>query len=305
VRAGVAGPEAPRAGRRWRRLRAVLPGYAFTAPAMAGVVVFGLAPLVYAFVVSLQAYDLVNPHPPFVGLGNYARLLADPVFWDALRNTLTYAVMLVPLQTAAGLGLALLIQQPTRWVGLFRTAYFMPVVISYVVAAGLWQVLFATPNGPMNSLLALFGIPPQLFFLSRTQALPLIAIMSAWKWSGVSMLVYLGGLHEIPVDLYEAARVDGAGALRQFADITWPLLRRVTLFVVVVNTIDAFKIFTPVYVITQGGPMDATMVLVFHLFREGFRYFHLGYASAVSFVLLLLVLALAVVEFRVLREAPG
>jgi ABC-type sugar transport system permease subunit len=292
------------ARRRWRRVRAAVPGYAFIAPAMAGIVLFGLAPLVYAFVVSLHAYDLVNRHPPFVGPANYSRLLTDPVFWGALRNTLVYTVMLVPLQTATGLGLALLVQQPTRWIALLRTAYFLPVVISYVVAAGLWQVLFATPNGPMNSLLALVRIPPQLFFLSQTQALPLIALMSAWKWSGVSMLVYLGGLHEIPLELYEASRVDGAGALRQFSDITWPLLRRVTLFVVVVNTIDAFKIFTPVYVITQGGPMDATMVLVYHLFREGFRYFHLGYASAISFVLLLLVLVLAVVQFRVLREAP-
>ncbi len=272
---------------------------------MVGVVAFGIAPLVYAFVVSLQAYDLVTPHPPFVGLANYARLAADPVFWESLRNTLIYAAMLVPLQTATGLALAVMIQQPTRWVGVLRTAYFLPVVISYVVAAGLWQVLFATPNGPVNSLLALVRVPPQLFFLGPTQALPLIVVMSVWKWSGVSMLVYLGGLHEIPLELYEAARVDGAGAPRQFLAITWPLLRRVTLFVVVVNTIDAFKIFTPVYVITQGGPMDATMVLVYHLFREGFRYFHLGYASAISFVFLVLVLALAIVQFRLLREAPA
>ena len=200
------------ARRRWRRVRAAVPGYAFIAPAMAGIVLFGLAPLVYAFVVSLHAYDLVNRHPPFVGPANYSRLLTDPVFWGALRNTLVYTVMLVPLQTATGLGLALLVQQPTRWIALLRTAYFLPVVISYVVAAGLWQVLFATPNGPMNSLLALVRIPPQLFFLSQTQALPLIALMSAWKWSGVSMLVYLGGLHEIPLELYEASRVDGAAA---------------------------------------------------------------------------------------------
>lgn len=279
-------------------------GYLFVTPAMLGVLVFGVVPLVYAFIVSLHTYDLVNPHPPFVGFANYQALEADRVFWTALRNTALYALMLVPLQTATGLGLALMVQRPTRWVALLRTSYFLPVVISYVVAAGLWEILFATPNGPMNSLLALVRVSPQLFFQDPRQALPLMALMSTWKWSGISMLIYLSGLHEIPVELYEASEVDGAGAARRFWAITWPLLHRITLFVLVVNTIDAFKIFTPVYVITKGGPMDATMVLVYHLFREGFRYSHMGYASTLSFVLLALVLALAALQFRILRAEP-
>jgi multiple sugar transport system permease protein len=274
-------------------------------PAMLGLFLFGVAPLVYAFAVSLHMYDLVNPRPPFVGLTNYGSLLSDQVFWTALRNTAAFAVMLVPLQTATGLTLALLVQPSTRWIALLRSSFYLPVVISYVVAAGLWEILFATPNGPANSALALVHLPAQLFFQNPTQALPLMALMSAWKWSGISMLIYLSGLHEIPGELYEAAEVDGAGAVRQFWGITWPLLHRITLFVLVLNTIDAFKIFTPVYVITKGGPLNATMVLVFYLFREGFRYFHLGYASALSFVFLVLVLALAAVQFRILRAEPG
>jgi len=286
------------------RLRPEIAGYLFVLPAMLGLLVFGVIPLMYAFVVSLHNYDLVNPRPPFVGLTNYASLATDRVFWTALRNTSVYALMLVPLQTAMGLSLALMVQPSTRWITLLRTSYFMPVVISYVVAAGLWEILFATPNGPMNSLLALAHLPPQLFFQDPTQALPLIALMSTWKWSGISMLIYLSGLHEIPNELYEASEVDGASGARQFWKITWPLLQRITLFVLVVNTIEAFKIFTPVYVITKGGPMNATVVLVFHLFREGFRYIHLGYASALSFVLLVLILALAAAQFWVLREEP-
>lgn len=286
------------------RLRPEIAGYLFVLPAMLGLLVFGVIPLMYAFVVSLHSYDLVNPHPPFVGLTNYASLATDRVFWTALRNTSVYALMLVPLQTAMGLSLALMVQPSTRWITLLRTSYFMPVVISYVVAAGLWEILFATPNGPMNSLLALVHLPPQLFFQDPTQALPLIALMSTWKWSGISMLIYLSGLHEIPNELYEASEVDGASGARQFWKITWPLLQRITLFVIVVNTIEAFKIFTPVYVITKGGPMNATVVLVFHLFREGFRYIHLGYASALSFVLLVLILVLAAAQFWVLREEP-
>jgi multiple sugar transport system permease protein len=286
------------------RHRPEVAGYLFVLPAMLGLLVFGVIPLMYAFVVSLHNYDLVNPRPPFVGLTNYASLATDRVFWTALRNTSVYALMLVPLQTATGLSLALMVQPSTRWITLLRTSYFMPVVISYVVAAGLWEILFATPNGPMNSLLALAHLPPQFFFQDPTQALPLIALMSTWKWSGISMLIYLSGLHEIPNELYEASEVDGASGARQFWKITWPLLQRITLFVLVVNTIEAFKIFTPVYVITKGGPMNATLVLVFHLFREGFRYIHLGYASALSFVLLVLILALAAVQFLVLREDP-
>jgi ABC-type sugar transport system permease subunit len=272
---------------------------------MVGLLLFGVAPLVYAFVVSLHTYDLVNPHPPFVGLANYGSLVGDQVFWTALRNTGAFAAMLVPLQTATGLTLALLVQPSTRWIALLRTSLYLPVVISYVVAAGLWEILFATPNGPANSALALMHLPTQLFFQNPTQALPLMALMSVWKWSGISMLIYLSGLHEIPGELYEAAEVDGAGAARRFWAITWPLLQRITLFVLVLNTIDAFKIFTPVYVITKGGPLNATMVLVFYLFREGFRYFHLGYASALSFVFLVLVLALAAFQFRILRAGSA
>ncbi len=290
---------------RWS-LRPETAGYLFVLPAVLGLLAFGVIPLVYAFVVSLHNYDLVNPRPPYVGLANYTALATDRVFWTALRNTSAYALMLVPLQTAVGLSLALMVQPSTRWIALLRASYFMPVVVSYVVAAGLWEILFAAPNGPMNSLLALAHVPPQLFFQDRHQALPLIALMSSWKWSGITMLIYLSGLHEIPAELYEAAGVDGAGGLRQFGKITWPLLHRITLFVLVVNTIEAFKIFTPVYVITKGGPLNATTVLVFHLFREGFRYMHLGDASALSFVLLVLILTLATLQFRVLRgESQG
>lgn len=285
-----------------RRRRPELSAYVFVLPAVLGVLVFGIAPILYAFVVSLHNYDLVNPHPPFVGMRNYAALAADPIFWTALRNTTAYALMLVPLQTAAGLGLALIVQPSARWIAVLRTAYFMPVVVSYVVAAGLWEILFATPNGPVNSLVALGHLPPQLFFQDPRQALPLIAVMSTWKWSGITMLIYLSGLHEIPLELYEAAEMDGARGARRFWSITWPLLQRITLFVVVVNTIEAFKIFTPVYVITSGGPMNSTTVLVFHLFREAFRYVHLGYASALSFALLFLILGLAAIQFWLLRE---
>ena len=292
-------------GRRGQRRPPELSAYVFVLPAMLGVLVFGIVPILYAFVVSLHNYDLVNPHPPFVGMRNYAALASDPIFWTALRNTSVYALMLVPLQTAAGLGLALIVQPSARWIAALRTAYFMPVVVSYVVAAGLWEILFATPNGTVNSLLALAHVPSQFFFQDPGQALPLIAVMSTWKWSGITMLIYLSGLHEIPNELYEAAEVDGARGARRFWSITWPLLQRITLFVLVVNTIEAFKIFTPVYVITSGGPMNSTTVLVFHLFREAFRYVHLGYASALSFALLFLILGLAAIQFWLLREDRG
>ncbi len=279
-----------------------LSGYAFILPALTGITVFGLLPLGYAFYVSFRRYDLLAPTSAFIGLANYRRVIADPTFWRALLNTAYYAALLIPAQTVLGLILALLVQKNSPGISIFRASYYLPVVSSMVVASTLWRIMYDAQNGIFNSVLLTIGLPAQPFLTSPSQAIPALVLMMTWKWVGISMLILLGGLNAIPADYYEAAEMDGATRFQSFKLITLPLLRRVLLFIVVINTINAFKLFTPIYVITRGGPMESTLTLVFHIFRTGFRYYDMGAASTMSVLLLLLVLGLTLAQFGLLRS---
>ena len=279
-----------------------LSGYAFILPALTGITVFGLLPLAYAFYVSFRRYDLLAPTSAFIGLANYQHVIADPTFWRALLNTAHYAVLLIPAQTGLGLILALLVQKNSPGISIFRASYYLPVVSSMVVASTLWRIMYDAQNGIFNSVLLAMGLPAQPFLTSPSQAIPALVLMMTWKWVGISMLILLGGLNAIPADYYEAAEVDGGTPFQSFKLITLPLLRRVLLFIVVINTINAFKLFTPIYVITRGGPMESTLTLVFHIFRTGFRYYDMGAASTMSVLLLLLVLGLTLAQFGLLRS---
>src|SRR2546422_4748031 len=279
-----------------------LSGYAFILPALTGITLFGLLPLAYAFYVSFRRYDLLAPTSAFIGLANYQRVIADPTFWRALLNTAYYAVLLIPAQTGLGLILALLVQKNSPGISIFRASYYLPVVSSMVVASTLWRIMYDAQNGIFNSVLLAMGLPAQPFLTSPSQAIPALVLMMTWKWVGISMLILLGGLNAIPADYYEAAEVDGGTPFQSFKLITLPLLRRVLLFIVVINTINAFKLFTPIYVITRGGPMESTLTLVFHIFRTGFRYYDMGAASTMSVLLLLLVLGLTLAQFGLLRS---
>jgi multiple sugar transport system permease protein len=200
------------------------------------------------------------------------------------------------------LALALLIRNNFTGIGFFRSAYFLPVVTSLVVVSTVWKIMYHTENGLINSVLRTAALPSIPWLTSPDVALWSIVILGLWKEVGFSMLVLLGGLHGIPRDYYEAAAIDGATGSRSFWHITLPLLRRALLFVVVLSTINAFKLFTPVYVMTDGGPSDSTQTMVFYIFQSVFRYFKMGYASALSFLLLLLVLMLAAIQFRLFRS---
>src|SRR5206468_3913793 len=196
--------------------------------------------------------------------------------------------------------LALLFKQRVAGLAFFRSAFFVPVVTSLVVVSTVWKLMYNS-QGFLNGLLSTLGLSPQPFLASTTQALPSLVVMSVWKDVGFYMLIFLAGLQAISVELYESAAIDGTTRWQSFTRITLPLLRRAAVFVVVVGTISAFKIFTPVYLMTDGGPADSTMVLVFYIFRTAFRYFEMGYASAMSFILLAIVLVLTLVQFRLLR----
>jgi multiple sugar transport system permease protein len=270
-------------------------------PATAGLIIFTFVPIVYAFWISLHDYQLLSGQLTWTGAANYVRLLSDPTVSKALVVSLLYTVISVVAQVVLGLGLALLVRERVRGLGFFRAAYFLPVVASLVVMATIWKFLYAE-SGLFNTMLQSVGLPAQPFLKSADQALPSIAALGVWKFVGFNMLVLLGGLQAIPADLYESAGLDGAGAIKRFAYITLPLLKRVLLFVVVMTSIESFKLFTPVYVMTTGGPQDSTDAIVFQIFRTGFRYYELGYAAAMSFLLLAIVMILMWFQFRALRS---
>lgn len=287
-----------RLSRAWDRFS----GYVFVAPGLFGLSLFFLFPLLFAFVMSTMSISLVNPdNAAFVGLDNYRHAFSDPTFIRSLWNTILYALIQTPLQTILGLALALLVQKAIRGIGIFRTLYYLPVVISMVVASVIWRIAYSPDAGLINSFLNLFGIPSQPFLASSSQALLSVAGMLAWKWVGFSMIIFLAGLQSIPQDVYEAARMDGANRWQQFRKMTLPLLKRTMLFVVVINTINSFKLFTPILLITQGGPNDSTTVLVYYVYKEAFNYYNLGTASAGAVVLFGLVLGVLLVQFRLFK----
>jgi multiple sugar transport system permease protein len=269
-------------------------------PATAGLIVFTFAPLVYAFYISLNDYQLLSGQLTWIGPANYLRLLSDPNVVKSLVVSGLYTVISVAAQVLLGLALALLVKDRVRGLGFFRTAYFLPVVASFVVMATIWKFLYAE-SGLFNAILLTLGLPAQPFLRSADQALTSIAALGVWKFVGFNMLIFLGGVQAIPADLYESASLDGAGPVKRFAYITLPLIKRVLLFVVVMTSIESSKLFTPVYVMTSGGPQDSTNAIVFQIFRTGFRYYELGYAAAMSFLLLAVVMVLMWLQFRALR----
>jgi len=278
-------------------------GWLFVLPATLLLGLFLIWPTIAAFGLSFTEYQVLSPNPTrFVGVDNYLTLLADGDFWQAVRNTAYFAAMVVPLQTGAALGLALLLNEKLPLRSLFRTVYFSPVVLSMVVVSVLWAYFYNPSQGMFNEVLENLGLPRQRFLTSAGQAMPAIALMSIWQGVGFQMVIFLAGLQSIPQTLYEAAAVDGAGRWQRFVSITIPQLRRTTFFVIVVTTIFALKLFTQVYVMTEGGPFGNTRTLIYMLWEEGLNFRHTGYASAMAVLFFLLVLAITVVQRRFLSQ---
>lgn len=289
--------------RRGKKSQESFMGWFFVLPAVLLLGLFLIWPAVAAFGLSFTNYQVLAPTPTsWVGLDNYTALLTDSDFWQAVRNTLYFAVMVVPLQTGAALGLALLLNQALPMRALFRTVYFAPVVLSMVVVSILWSYFYNPSQGMFNEILANLGLPRQRFLRDSTQAMPAIALMSIWQGVGFQMIIFLAGLQEIPRHLYEAASIDGAGQWKRFTSITLPQLRRTTFFVVVVTTILALKLFTQVYVMTGGGPAGSTQTIIYLLWEEGLNFRHTGYASAMAVLFFLLVLAITIAQRRFVSQ---
>ncbi len=278
----------------------------FMAPALILLLLFLILPFFMAFGLAFTNQRLIpGPIPTrFVGLRNFQRLLDDATFHHALRNNFVFALVVVPLQSGLALFLALLVNTRRRFITFFRASYFVPTVTTMVVVAIIWGFLLAE-QGPINAILRVisFGhLGPYKWIDDPHLALPAIIMLSIWQGVGFQMVIYLAGLQGIPPDLYEAASIDGAGMWQKFRYITFPSLRNTHIFVLVTTTILAFKLFTQVEVLTQGGPLDATQTIVRLMYVIGFRELKVGYAAAITVVFVLIVLLISLIQRRVLVE---
>ena len=278
----------------------------FVAPALLVIGVFFFVPVLAALALSLTDFDLYAladlRNLRLVGFQNYARLLATPLFWQALGNTLYFVVVGVPLSIAVSFGAALLLHgRLVRFRGFFRTALFAPVVTTLVAVAVIWRYLFDTRYGWLNYVLGSIGIHPIDWLGDPHWAMPAIIVFAVWKSFGYNMIILLAGLQSIPAELYEAARVDGAPLWRQFREITLPMLAPILVMVSILTIAGYFQLFAEPYVMTQGGPLQSTVSVLYFMYEEGFKWWNLGSASAVAFVLFLLIFALTAVQLRLAR----
>ena len=271
-------------------------------PAGVLLITFLIIPIILTFILAFTNARLISPQPAtFIGVDNFVRLFSDETFWASLRNTVIFAVVIVPVQSAVALGLAVLVNTKIRGVNFFRTVYFLPLVTSIVVVSMLWLFMYQ-PNGLINSVLAQFGIQGPDWLGDTRTALFAIIVLSIWQACGLHMVIWLSGLQTIPGELYEAAEIDGASKWQQFQHVTWPGLRATAVFILITITIAAFSLFSQVNLMTQGGPLDSTTTLVFQAVRVGFQQQQTGYASAISLVFFALVLVVTLVNRYLTRD---
>jgi ABC-type sugar transport system permease subunit len=288
-------------------LRQHLTGWAFALPFVIIFLVFMAGPIAASLVLSFTDFglrDLRNPlGTDFIGLDNYIELLGDPTFRVALLNTAYFVVVGVPLTLILGLAVALALDRGIRrFRTIFRVGYYLPVVTSIVAVAVVWRFVLNPDYGLLNMTLGAIGLQGKDWLGDPELAMPSLIVMAAWRNLGFAMVLFLAGLQTIPVQLYEAASIDGAGRWAAFKSVTLPLLRPTLLFAVVITTIGYLQVFEEPFVMTDGGPLDRTLSVSMFMYEEGFEFFHQGYAAAIAWVLFLLVAIVAVVQFRLLRS---
>ena len=273
--------------------------YGLVAPALILMLLMLLGPLAAVIALSFTDYQLGAPSLSWIGLANYHEMFADKVFWTSLRNTLVYVGIVVPGAVTAGLAVALLIQSGTSLRSFYRTVYFLPVMATLIAMAVVWEFMLHPQFGLVNGVLREFGIAGPSWLQDRSTALYALCAIGIWQAAGFNMVLFLAGLVSIPKQLYEAAEIDGAsGAWARFWLVTWPLLRPVTTFVVVISGIRSFQVFDAVHVLTKGGPSKSSEVLIHTMYTEGFEFFRSGYGAALTVVFLAFILLLTLIKSR-------
>ena len=301
-RAAEAAPSASR--RPWRD---DLVGWAFAAPFVILFGVFLAFPILASFLLSFTSFglrDIANPvGTSVIGLKNYVDLLADPKFWKALFNTFYFVVVGVPVTLVIGLLIATALSRGvTRFRTAFRVGYYLPVITSIVAIAVVWRFLLNPDSGLINMLLGGLGIKGPVWLADPVFAMPSIIAMAVWRNLGFAMVVFLAGLQTIPSSLYESASIDGAGRWQAFRYVTIPMLRPTILFMTVITTIGYLQLFEEPFVMTLGGPLDSTLSITMYMYQQGFTFFHQGYASAIAYVLFVIVALIAFLQFKFLRS---
>jgi multiple sugar transport system permease protein/sn-glycerol 3-phosphate transport system permease protein len=278
--------------------RSWLAGYLCILPALVIITVFSLFPVFYSLRLSLYRWNFVAPEPEFVGLRNFERLFTSEQFWQVLRNTLFFSVGSVILIVLISLALALVLDVKLRGIAFFRALFFIPHLTPMVAIATLWLFLYDPAAGLINAGLGLFGITGPTWLQSTFWSMPAMIVMKTWKSVGYFTVLFLAGLQNIPQDLHDAARVDGANIRQRIRHITLPLLSPMTLFVIVIAVIGSFQDFDQIFVMTQGGPVNSTNVLVYYLYEQAFQNHRVGVGSAVAVILLLLLIGFTLVQLR-------
>jgi len=282
-------------------------GWMFAGPALALIGIFFFVPVIAGLVLSLSDFDIYAIASPdtarFVGLANFATVLSDPVFWIALRNTMFFVLVGGPLTVAVSLAAAVLVNSRlARAPGFFRSLYFTPVVTTLVAMSVVFRYLYHPHYGLLNHVLGLVGIGPIDWLGDPRWAMPAIVLLNVWRKFGYNMLILLAGLRAIPDELYEAAALDGAKWWAQFRHVTLPNLAPTFLFVSVMTMIEQFQLFAEPYVMTQGGPLKSTTSIVLLMYEEGFRWWRMGHAAAIAFILFVIMLIATLVQLRLQRE---
>jgi multiple sugar transport system permease protein len=271
--------------------------YALISPWLIGFIIWTVGPMLASFVLSFTRYNVVNP-VVWLGLANYREILTiDPLFWQTLKVTFTFAVMSLPAVLVTGLAVALLLNLKVPGLSVWRAIYYLPSVVAGVAVAVLWQYVFNPRFGVLNWVLSLVGIRGPGWLVDPNWAIPSLALMSVWG-AGGSMILYLSALQSVPTALYDAAKIDGANAWHRLRHVTLPMISPVIFFNLVMGTIGTFQYFTNAYVMTQGGPINATLFYNLHLYNNAFRYFRMGYASALAWILFVIILLLTLLIFR-------
>lgn len=281
--------------------------YFFLTPALAAIFIFFFLPVLAAFVMSFTDFDIYSlgniQYVRFVGFRNYLQLFNDPLFWQALQNTLYFVLVGGPLSVVVSLGAALLLNSKlVRFKSFFRAIYFAPVVTTLVAVAVVWRFVYHPRFGLLNYFLGFLGINPIDWLGDPTYAMPAIILLAVWKNFGYNMIIFIAGLQNIPEELYEAARIDGANARQQFLHITIPMLAPTTLFISIITMIGYFQLFAEPYVMTQGGPLNSTLSIVLLMYQQGFRWWNMGYSASLAFVLFVIILIGSLIQFKLQKR---
>lgn len=281
---------------------------AFLLPSLFGLVVFSVIPIVYSFIISftdwngLNEWNLAEGIPHFLGVANYLEIAKSEEFWKVLRNTLYFIVLYIPLMLTVAILAAVLLNQKRKGIGFFRVVYFIPVLTSWVAASLIWKWLLSKDYGPINQLLGFIGIDGPAWLQDPYWAIPGVVLASVWKDLGYFSLILLGGLQGINPSYYEAAQIDGANAFQKLVRITIPLLTPILFFVMIISIISSFQLFPQVMIMTEGGPYGSTQVMVERIYRYSFNYYKMGYASAFSWILFVIIFAFTMIQMKLQKK---